>query len=101
MSKTRETKKSHGLSGLIVKLAVAAAAVYLVFTIISGQMQVSDKRRQLNEITTRVTLQMEENAELQRMMNADDDKAFVERMARERIQYARPKERVFIDLTGQ
>lgn len=99
MGKSAEKPKS--LRGVLLRLGVGALVVYLVFSFISGQMKVADKRRQLAELNERVTLQAEQNRELERLMEADEEKAYVERMAREKLGYAWPTERVFIDLTGE
>ncbi len=100
MQKERASAKK-GLAAKLLRAAVVLVAVYLLFTFVSGQMQVSSKQRELNEVNARLELQMQENAELQQLMASGDEDAYVERMAREKLYYARPEERIFIDLTGE
>jgi cell division protein FtsB len=85
----------------MLKLLVSGIAVYLVISFVSGQIQVSAKQRQLDEARERLELQVEQNREMERLMAGDDETAYVERVARESLGYARERERVFIDLTGQ
>ena len=101
MAKKQQKKGKNRLRGLLVKLALAGVAVYLVASFVGGQIQLSTKQRELAVLTTQVELQAEDNKELVRMMDADSDAAYIERMAREKLGYARPHERVFVDLTGE
>lgn len=102
MAKHEEkTAKKKGISSLLVKLTVAVAAVYLVVSFVSGQLTLAAKQRELNEILAKVAVAEEKNLEMKRMMEGDDEAAYVERMAREQLGYARPDEIVFVDLTGE
>lgn len=93
--------KETTLRGLLLKLGLAAVAVYLVFSFINGQMKVAQKQQELTELSARLEVQAEENRELERLMEADEERTYIERMAREKLGYARPQERVFIDLAGE
>lgn len=102
MARTQsETEKKRSLKGFLFKAAVVFASVYLLFTFVSGQIQATARRRELDTLQTRVAQQAEENQELQRIMNENDQEAYTERMAREKLQYARPEERVYVDITGK
>jgi len=102
MSKSRsKNEKKRSIWSIIFKLAVVAASVYLVFTFVSGQIQANAKQRELELLQARVELQTEKNEELQRMMEAGDQDAYIERMAREKLGYAKPDERVYVDITGE
>lgn len=98
-SKGRQKKRS--VAGVLFKVAVVLASVYLVFTFVSGQIQANAKQAELDALQAKVELQAEQNQELQRMMDAGDQDAYIERMAREKLRYAKPGERVFVDITGQ
>ena len=100
MAKT-QVKSKKNFRGLMLKLVLAAIALYLVASFVGGQIQLSAKQRELNELTAKVEMQAQENRELERMMEEDDDAAYIERMAREKLGYAKPHERVFVDLTGE
>lgn len=102
MAKQAKSKRKKGSAyRLLLRLAVAAAAVYLVVTFVSGQMQVAQKQRELAELDAMVERQAEQNAELERLMESGDEDAYVERVAREKLGYARPDERVFVDISGK
>lgn len=101
MAKKEEKKKKKSFRGLVLKLVLGGVALYLVASFVGGQMQLAAKQRELEELDAKVELQAQENKELDRMMQEDDDAAYIERMAREKLGYARPHERVFVDLTGE
>ena len=89
------------MGSLIAKLAVVVMSAYLLVSLISGQLQVSQKRAQLEEMSAKVEVLAQQNAELERLMSTDDENAYIERMAREKLGYARPEERIFVDISGQ
>lgn len=97
----QDVKPKMGLRGLLLRLAVAAAVVYLVVSLISGQLQVANKQQELDELNARVALQTEQNLEMQHLMEADEEQAYIERMVREKLGLVKPQERVYVDLTGQ
>ncbi len=102
MRKKEKTKRGKtSVTGLALKLSVAAASVYLLVSFIGGQMQVAEKQQELDLLTAKVEEQTLKNAELERMMASGDEDAYVERVAREKLGYARPDERVFVDISGQ
>lgn len=100
-NQTKGKQKKKSLYKLFLRLAVAAAAVYLLVTFVSGQMRVAEKQRELAELGNLVERQVEQNAELERLMESGDEDAYVERIAREKLGYARPDERVFVDISGK
>ena len=62
-----------------------------------AQMEIAAKRQQLENVTQQVEAQQAQNEELQRTTQADDEASYMERVARDKLGYARPDERVFID----
>jgi cell division protein FtsB len=94
-------KKKRGFRSLLLKLALAAVAVYLVAGFVGGQVQLAAKQRELAALSAQVAAQIQENRELARMMEEDNTDAYIERMAREKLGYVKPNERIFVDLTGE
>lgn len=102
MRKKQQTEKAKsGLSGLLLKAAVVLASVYLLVSFVTGQMQVAEKQKELDAVNLKLEQQTVQNAELQRLMESGDEDAYVERIAREQLGYARPDERVFVDISGK
>lgn len=97
----RNTQPKKNPRMLLLKVAVFVASAYLVVSFISGQLQISAKQRELDDLQVKVEQQTDTNKELMRMMDSDSDDAYIERIAREKLGYARSNERVFVDLTGE
>ena len=70
-------------------------------SLISVQMEIIAKRQQLENVDQQVLTQQAENEELQRTLDTDDEAAYMERLARTKLGYALPNERVFIDMSGK
>lgn len=83
------------------KLATAATAVALVFSFINGQLMVNRMQREAEAAQQQVQQQQESNEELRNLLATGDEDAYVERIARDRLGYAKPGERIFIDITGE
>ena len=94
-------KKRTSVGSLAIRLTVITVSAYLLVSLVSGQLQVSQKRAQLDELSAKVETLAQQNAELERLMSTDDENAYIERMAREKLGFARPEERIFVDISGQ
>ena len=101
MRKVEKTKPKMSMKKLLFRVTTVVAAAYLVVSFVGGQFQVAAKRGELQELDAQLEKQVATNKELVRMMESGDDEAYVERVAREKLGYARPQERVFVDLTGE
>ena len=68
-------------------------------TLINCQVAISCKQQELASVQTQLTAQLTENAELSSTLEQGED-AIIERYAREQG-YAKPNERVFVDISGK
>lgn len=102
MAKVRKEKnKKTGVSGMFLKLTVVAASAYLLVAFVGGQLQVASKQRELEEIQAKTQKISEKNEEISILMNSGDEAAYIERVAREKLGYVMPDEKVFVDISGQ
>ena len=90
-------KQRRSFSGLAIKLGLLFLCVYLAVSFVCAQMEIAAKRQQLENVTQQVEAQHFQNEELQRTTQADDEASYMERVARDKLGYARADERVFID----
>ena len=74
--------------------------------LVNQQIQISAKTNQLNEIQRQLEEQDVKNEELERALsdegseNGGYDDAYIERYAREELDFAKPGERVFVNVAG-
>ena len=98
---TTTKRKKIKLSALVLRLSFVSVALYLIAALISAQVELVAKRRELDSVTAQAQTQQAANLELQRVLATDDEDAYIERIAREKLGYARPDERVFVDMSGK
>ena len=99
--RTKQRRKYFFTPATALRFLIAGICIYLAVTFISVQMDIVSKRQQLENLTQQVQAQQAENQELQSIVEAGDEAAYMERMAREKLGYVRPDERVYIDMSGK
>ena len=75
-------------------LCVLGLGLYLVVSLVVSQVEIMVKKQELAALDEQVAQQQEANTELERLMSAGDGVDYIERVARERLNYASPDERV-------
>ena len=82
-------------------IAIVCAVVYLSVSLISAQFDLMTKKQQLtilNQQQERIQL---ETQDIERMLEYESQEDYVERIARQRLGYANPDEKVFKDIQGE
>ena len=95
MKKIHTRKKS-----LMIRLCVLAFSAYVVVSLVSLQMEIADRRSTLAPITEQAETQRLANKEIERQIALGDDKDYLARIAREKLDMGRADERVFRDAAG-
>ena len=97
----REREKKANFSCFLLRIGAIALIGYLAVTLIVSQVDIMVKRQQLDSLNAELTRQVEENTELQRLYSAGESDEYIERIARDRLGYVAPDERIFIDMSGE
>jgi cell division protein DivIC len=92
----RKKIKSRAIPKAIMFCAVACFAI----TLIRMQMEVIAKRRDLDSLEKAVAYQELINDETMRLLKTEDDREYIERVARDRFGFAYPDERIYYDRLG-
>ncbi|MEE1280467.1 MAG: septum formation initiator family protein [Oscillospiraceae bacterium] len=92
-------KKRSFVSGFF-KLAVLCVAVWVAFSLVSLQIELSEKREMLSKLEEQRQELMISNAEKKELIEKSDQNEFVERIAREYFDFAYPDEQIYIDISG-
>ncbi|MEG2053965.1 MAG: septum formation initiator family protein, partial [Oscillospiraceae bacterium] len=93
--------KKHSISNFALKLGLCLVTAYLVFSLVNGQLNIMAKEQELAQINMKISQQQSANLELSRVLESDDDAASMERIAREKLGYVMPDERVYMDISGK
>ena len=91
-------RKNKG-AGLLLKTGVLLFAVYAIYTIISLQVQIRNKRIELSDLTDTVEQQELKNAEIEAIIENADDPEYIAKVARDKLGYVTPGEKVFVNIT--
>lgn len=96
-SEEATTPKRH--NGFIRLAAFAAGillAAFVVFSIVSSNIKINEYERQYNELVAQTEAVKDSNDEIRRYLEEDADMdEYIENMARDKLDFARPDERVY------
>ena len=87
--------------GLATKIFVAIFAVYAAFTLVSLQIQISAKREEQAALQAQIEEQSLRNAEIEALLSSEDNDEYIARIARDKLGYVSPGERVFVDISSK
>ncbi len=98
--KVIKIKKQKG--SFLLRVAIFAFAVYTVVALVNQQVQISDKRQQLESVKQQIQIQEIKNEDIKHALKngASENRDYIERVAREGLGLAKPGERVFVNIAG-
>ncbi len=85
---------------IIYKFAVIAFLAYGVFSIVSLNIDVAAKERELQELNDQVAVIEQQNDEALIQSELEENNDYIEKVAREKLGYAYPNERIYVDISG-
>ena len=97
----QEKKKEKYKGSLLLKFAVFCLAVFAVVILAGRQMEIAQKRRELADLQNQLDQQAVRNAELSDSLEDSSGlEEYAEKKARRDLDYAKPNERIFVDVGG-
>ena len=96
----KKAKGKFSLTATIPMLCGMVLIVMMMASYVSDLVMIAAKKQELAGVQNQLSEQLARNAELQRILDGDDD-AIRERVARDTYDYAAPNERVFVDMSGK
>ena len=93
---------SSRLIAVLVAVAAFAFVIYSVISLIGIQAQINERRKELEELKGEITVQEIKNEEMSRIYNLSDAERsdYIERIARDELDYVKEGERVFVNVSG-
>lgn len=88
---------------ILLYLAILGFAVYAVITLVSQQVEISDKKQQLQNLQDQIVVQEIKNDDLAEVKNYSDEELskYIEDKARNDMGYIKNGERVFVNVAGE
>lgn len=93
-------KRRKRKANWLVRLFMFSFVTYVAISLIGMQVEVTSKRRELLALQQNIDQQKLVNAEAQRLLDGDTDADYIARIARDKLGYAYPDEKIFIDRSG-
>ena len=90
-------KKKINIGSVLLLLAI----IYLSINLISAQFELMTKKQELANVQAQKERLQLEVADTQSLLEEDRDEVYIERIARERLGYANPGEKVYIDIQSE
>lgn len=87
--------------GWIFRLLLLGVIVYIIVSFVQMQVELTSKQYELATLNISVHEQLLANEELKSMLDMRQDDEYIERVARDRLDYAFPDEKVFVDISGR
>lgn len=97
----KRQKRAPLLPRFFLRAGLVLIGGYLVAGLVFNQVDIAAKQKELQDLETQLEQQRQQNDELERVLKSGSDTEIIERVARDKLGYAKPNERVFIDVTGQ
>lgn len=88
----KKSKKSR-----ILRIAIFAFSVYIVVSFVVMQIDISKRKSQLQGVQQEIEEQTYLNKEFQNILKSGTDSDYIMRIVREKLGFAFPDERVFVD----
>ena len=97
----KKQKRAPLLPRFFLRAGLMLIGGYLVAGLVFNQVDIAAKQKELQDLENQLEQQRQQNDELERVLESGSDQEIIERVARDKLGYAKPNERVFIDVTGQ
>lgn len=88
---------------ILLRVAIFAFAVYALMLLVQQQAQISAKKQALDTVKQQVKIQEINNDDLKNALGSGQNgqSAYIEKAAREGLDFSKPGERVFVNIAGK
>lgn len=95
-------KKKKQKGSFLLRTAVFAFAMYIVVALVQQQLLISQKRQELASVKQQIQVQEVKIEDINHALSANtkENSDYIERVARESLNFAKPGERVFVNIAG-
>lgn len=90
------------ITRVILSLLLIGVIIYAVIRLSSINGQLNAKKAELKDINDQIELQEIKNSEMEQLNNYSGEELsnYIEQLAREQLDYIKPGERVFVNVSG-
>ena len=95
------TNKKKNPAKMIVRIFFILFAIYVIYNLVILQIQINEKNEELKALENQIYSQNLVNQQLEESVSAELSDEEIAEIAREKLGYSLPGERIFIDITGK
>lgn len=95
----KSAKRKPQRFSFILIIGMLLAIGYFAISLSNIYMQKSERTKELEELNVRLEDQVEQNDRLQKVIDGGDKDEYIEHVAREKLGYVMPGERVYYNIT--
>ncbi|MGN0569818.1 MAG: septum formation initiator family protein [Candidatus Fimenecus sp.] len=99
MAKAAQQNRRTRKKSFILTLGLVLLIGYFVITFFSLRLSINERRSVLEQKNVAYQQQLAENERLKSVVESDDKSEYIEQVAREKLGYVMPGEKVFYDVT--
>lgn len=94
------SSRTNGKKSILFRLVVLLFALYLLFSLISLQIDLTNSKNELSALQGEIENRKLKNQDLLNLLENGSEKDFIERAARDRLGYVYADEEVYTDIVG-
>lgn len=95
----KEIKSAKSNKNTLIRIALTLLCLYAVVMWIYVQLEITEKKNRIAETENRIAIQRMTNEDMKNALD-NDDPDYIERAIRNELDYAKPGEKVFVDISG-
>lgn len=88
-------------SSFIIKVLLGVFMVYLIFNLVTIQFDIREKQKELDALEAEIQSVTLKNQQLTESLKAELTDEEIADIAREKLGFSLPGERIFVDITGK
>jgi cell division protein FtsB len=96
----RAVKKEKKKKSLLWRVAILVVFANILVVFVSQRITIAKKQAQYDALSGELTQQQVANEELKSLTEAENIATYVERIAREMLNYVFPGEKIFVNIVG-
>ncbi|OJU15410.1 MAG: hypothetical protein BGN88_07830 [Clostridiales bacterium 43-6] len=95
---TKKTEKKH--KSIFLRLALLFFSIYIIYKLVGLQSDLITARHTLDGLKNEIAMKNAANEEKENLLKNGSDKDFIERAARDKLDYIYGNEETFEDISG-
>ena len=94
-------QKSKRKKSLLLRLACLIVFAYILVVFVNQEVTISQKRAQYEQLQQQITAQQTENETMKSLTTEENREEYIEKIARETLNYVYPGEKVYVNIAGE